>query len=63
MSITTSTAGNTFFTRIYNIKAVEDCRDLYNAWADTYDADLPGPQQDYVAPSSSQKPSRMLMPT
>lgn len=48
---TTNTAGNPFLTRIYAVETVDDCKRLYDDWSDTYDADLTGPQQNYVAPA------------
>lgn len=48
---TTNTAGNPFLTRLYDIESVDDCRSIYDDWATTYDADLYGPAQDYVAPN------------
>ena len=46
----TNTGNNPFLTRLYGVETVDDCRDIYDAWASTYDADLYGPDQDYVAP-------------
>lgn len=34
---------------MYNIKNVNDCRDAYDSWATTFDEDVLGPSQDYVA--------------
>lgn len=48
---TTSTGGNPFLTRIYAVESVDDCKQLYDDWSDTYDGDLMGPQQEYKAPA------------
>ena len=48
---TTNTAGNKFLTRIYGVETVDDCKQLYDDWSDTYDGDLTGPQQEYKAPA------------
>ena len=41
--------GNKFLAQVHNLKSAEDCRDLYNDWAETYDTDVYG-AEDYVAP-------------
>ena len=43
--------GNHFFDRAYQgVNGPDDCRDMYDEWAKTYDADLLGETQEYVAP-------------
>ncbi|GAB7358497.1 hypothetical protein MBLNU230_g2561t1 [Neophaeotheca triangularis] len=46
---TPATASNAF-ARIATIKSVDDCKALYDDWAQTYDADLTSDSQNYVAP-------------
>ena len=49
---TTNTGGKHFFARIpKDTQKPEDCRNLYDDWAASYDADLTGPANDYVAPA------------
>lgn len=49
---TTKMSGNdAVLNRVKNIKDVDSCRSTYDDWADTYNADLTSPEQDYVAPT------------
>lgn len=47
----TSTGGDPHLERAYTLSGPEDARALYDEWAATYDADLTGEAQGYVAPS------------
>lgn len=47
----TSTGGDPHLERAYTLSGPADARDLYDEWAATYDADLTGEAQGYVAPS------------
>lgn len=40
-----------WLNRAYSAKGLTDLRSLYDEWADSYDADLVQPDQDYVAPT------------
>lgn len=46
----TNTGGNPYLDRAYALTGTQDARDLYDEWAGTYDADLTGEAQGYVAP-------------
>lgn len=46
----TSTGGNPYLDRAYALTGAQDARDLYDEWAGTYDADITGEVQGYVAP-------------
>ena len=50
-AFTTSTGGSPFINRLYGAASSDDCRTIYDEWADSYDAELYGPTQDYVAPN------------
>ena len=47
----TSTGGDPHLERAYTLGGPDDTRSLYDEWAATYDADLTGEAQGYVAPS------------
>lgn len=47
----TSTGGDPHLERAYTLSGPDDARALYDDWAPTYDADLTGGTQGYVAPS------------
>ncbi|MFP5071863.1 class I SAM-dependent DNA methyltransferase [Pseudonocardia nantongensis] len=47
----TSTGDDPHLERAYTLSGPADARDLYDEWAATYDADLTGEAQGYVAPS------------
>lgn len=47
----TSTGGDPHLERAYTLSGPDQARDLYDEWAATYDADLTGVEQGYVAPS------------
>ncbi|MBC3194727.1 class I SAM-dependent methyltransferase [Pseudonocardia sp. C8] len=47
----TSTGGDPHLERAYTLSGPDDARDFYDEWAPTYDADLTGETQGYVAPS------------
>ncbi|ALE75687.1 MULTISPECIES: class I SAM-dependent methyltransferase [unclassified Pseudonocardia] len=47
----TSTGGDPHLERAYTLTGPDDARALYDDWAATYDADLTGDAQGYVAPS------------
>ena len=49
--VTTNVAGNPKLAGVYNVKTVDDCRALYDEWADTFEQDVTGPTQGYVAPA------------
>ena len=49
--VTTSAGGNPHIAQIYNVKNSDDCRNIYDDWASTFDEDLTGPAQEYVAPA------------
>ncbi|KAF7187671.1 Methyltransferase-like protein 27 [Pseudocercospora fuligena] len=49
-AITTNTANNPFLTRAYNVESPEDCRALYEEWAEKFNDDVLGEAQGYVAP-------------
>ena len=51
--MTTSTGGDPHLERAYTLSGPDDARALYDEWADTYDADLTGEAQGYVAPSAT----------
>lgn len=46
----TSTGGNPYLDRAYALTGTGEARDLYDEWAATYDADVTGDAQGYVAP-------------
>ncbi|MEQ3552081.1 class I SAM-dependent methyltransferase [Pseudonocardia nematodicida] len=46
-----STGGDPHIERAYSLTGPDDARALYDEWAATYDADLTGDAQGYVAPS------------
>lgn len=50
-------AGQAFFDRIpaNHNDAAEQCRTLYDEWADTYDNDLNDPSQGYMGPANAAK--------
>lgn len=48
----TATGGSAFIDRAYGLDQADrndDARALYDEWADTYDAEVQGPEQGYVA--------------
>ncbi|WP_226361598.1 class I SAM-dependent methyltransferase [Pseudonocardia sp. ICBG1142] len=47
----TSTGGDPHLERAYSLSGPADARALYDEWAPTYDADLSGEAQGYVAPA------------
>lgn len=47
----TSTGGDPHLERAYSLSGPDDARALYDDWAATYDADLAGDTQGYVAPT------------
>lgn len=47
----TSTGGDPHLERAYTLSGPDDARALYDEWAATYDADVTGEVQGYVAPS------------
>ncbi|WP_226354229.1 MULTISPECIES: class I SAM-dependent methyltransferase [unclassified Pseudonocardia] len=47
----TSTGGDPHLERAYSLSGPADARALYDEWAPTYDADLAGETQGYVAPA------------
>ncbi|MEU6700123.1 class I SAM-dependent methyltransferase [Pseudonocardia sp. NPDC046786] len=47
----TSTGGDPHLERAYTLSGPDDARALYDDWAATYDVDLTGDAQGYVAPS------------
>ena len=47
----TSTGGDPHLERAYSLSGPADARALYDEWAPTYDADLTGEAQGYVAPA------------
>lgn len=49
--VETNTAGNPFLTRAYAVGNANECKALYDEWAETYNKDLTDPSQDYVAPT------------
>ena len=46
----TSTGGNPFLDRAYALSSTDDARQLYDEWAATFDEDITGETQGYVAP-------------
>ena len=46
----TSTGGDPHLDRAYSLSGPQEARELYDDWAATYDADLTGETQGYVAP-------------
>lgn len=46
----TSTGGNPHLERAYSLNGPDDVRELYDEWARTYDDELTGEEQGYVAP-------------
>jgi len=46
----TSTGGNPHLERAYSLNGPDDVRELYDEWAGTYDDELTGSDQGYVAP-------------
>ncbi|GIZ44345.1 hypothetical protein CKM354_000754500 [Cercospora kikuchii] len=50
-TVTTNTGGNEFLTRVYNCKNNDDLVALYDDWAESFDADVLGEAQKYVAPA------------
>ena len=49
--VTTNTGGNDFLTRVYNCKNNEDLVALYDDWAESFNGDVTGEAQNYVAPA------------
>ncbi|MBW0105120.1 class I SAM-dependent methyltransferase [Pseudonocardia sp. KRD291] len=49
----TSTGGNPFLDRAYALTGTEEARELYDEWAATFDADITGETQGYVAPGNA----------
>ncbi|MFP5019338.1 class I SAM-dependent DNA methyltransferase [Pseudonocardia phyllosphaerae] len=49
----TSTGGDPHLERAYTLGGPDDARAFYDEWADTYDADLTGAAQGYVAPAGT----------
>ncbi|USW58250.1 Putative methyltransferase type 11, S-adenosyl-L-methionine-dependent methyltransferase [Septoria linicola] len=49
--VTTNTGGNDFLTRVYNCKNNDDLTKLYDDWAESFDGDVTGEAQNYVAPA------------
>ena len=47
----TSTGGNPHLERAYALNGPDDVRELYDEWASTYDDELTGAEQGYVAPA------------
>jgi predicted TPR repeat methyltransferase len=46
----TNTAGSAWLQRAYTLAGPDDARDLYDEWAESYDAELTGETQGYVGP-------------
>ncbi|TCK19834.1 class I SAM-dependent DNA methyltransferase [Pseudonocardia endophytica] len=47
----TNTGGNPHLERAYALNGPDDVRELYDEWATTYDEELGGEEQGYVAPA------------
>lgn len=46
----TSTGGNPYLDRAYALSSTDEARELYDEWAATFDEDITGETQGYVAP-------------
>jgi predicted TPR repeat methyltransferase len=51
----TNTAGNPHLERAYSLTGADDARELYDEWAQTYDAELTDDSQGYVGPTVAAK--------
>lgn len=49
----TSTGGNPFLDRAYALTGTQEARELYDEWAATFDEDITGETQGYVAPGNA----------